>query len=54
MDHSPKFNDVMKFYNLRRNGKRLWDERKVADAVKKGMITPEEFQEITGQPYEEV
>lgn len=30
-----------------------WDIRKVYDAVTHGWITPDEFTEITGRPYEE-
>jgi len=37
--------------------KRLYEEGKldkkgVANAVKKGWITPDEYKEITGEPYE--
>lgn len=45
--HSPKFNTVRNYYN-----RGLWDETKVRNAVVKNWITPEEFEEITGQPYE--
>lgn len=51
MEHSPKYDNVLTFYNRKLNGKRLWDETKVANAVEKGWITPDEFTEITGQPY---
>ena len=29
----------------------LWDEQRVRDAVAKGVITPEQFREITGKDY---
>ena len=31
--------------------KGLWSKEKVADAVTKGLITPEEYELITGEPY---
>lgn len=31
---------------------RLWNEAMVKNAVKKGIITKEEFKEITGHDYE--
>ena len=31
----------------------LWTAARVADAVKKGVITPEDYEEITGEAYEE-
>ena len=30
----------------------LWDNKKVADAVAKGKITAEDYEEITGEAYE--
>lgn len=51
MEHSPKYETVLTYYNRRVNGKRLWDENKVRNAVEKDWITPEEFTEITGLPY---
>lgn len=51
MEHSAKFYTVMDYYNRRVNGKRLWDESKVRNAVGKGWITPSEFFEITGIDY---
>ena len=47
--HSAKFNTVKNYYN-----RGLWDEAKVRNAVVKNWITPEEFEEITGRPYEVV
>lgn len=29
----------------------LWSIQMVREAVEKGKLTPEEFQEITGEPY---
>lgn len=31
----------------------IWTKRMVRDAVEKGKITEEEYQMITGEPYEE-
>lgn len=47
--HSPNYEKVKNYYN-----KGLWSIDRVRNAVIKGWITPEEFEEITGQPYEEV
>lgn len=46
--HSPKYNLVKNYYD-----KGLWDINRVHKAVEKGWITAEEYEEITGQPYEE-
>ncbi len=32
---------------------RLWTKTMVANAVKKGVITPEQYEEIVGEPYAE-
>lgn len=48
MEHSARFEQVMEFYRTR-----LWSERMTRNAVVKGWITAEEFEEITGQAYEE-
>mgnify|MGYP002524246617 CR=1 FL=1 len=48
MNHSKNFEKVKYYYETRR-----WDEYRVSEAVKKGWITAEEYEEITGQPYEE-
>lgn len=45
--HSDKYNKVKSYYD---NG--YWDIDKVHAVVAKDWITPEEFEEITGQPYE--
>ena len=44
-----KFEKVKDFYE-----RGLWNISRVRDAVVKGWITVEEFETITGQPYEEV
>ena len=44
--HSPNYEKVKNYYN-----KGLWSIDRVRNAVVKGWITPEEFEEITGQPY---
>lgn len=46
--HSPKFNKVKNYYD-----KGLWNKKMVHDAVVKGWITAEEYEEIVGEPYEE-
>lgn len=44
---SPKFNKVKGYYD---SG--LWNQTMVRNAVKKGWIAAEEYQIITGEPYE--
>ena len=46
--HSPKFALVKSYYV-----RGLWNEYRVRMAVVKGWITPAEYEEIIGQPYEE-
>lgn len=46
--HSKMFDKIKKYYD---DG--LWSISRVRDAVEKGKITAEEFEEITGQPYDE-
>jgi uncharacterized XkdX family phage protein len=46
MEHSKNFQKVKDYYD-----KGLWDEYRVSEAVKKGWITEEEFEEIVGHPY---
>lgn len=53
MKHSKYFNVVKTYYNTFYHGERMWDEARVRNAVVKGMITPEEYEEIVGAPYEE-
>ena len=43
---NPKFEKVKGYYN---SG--LWNKTMVRNAVKKGWITAEEYQLITGEPY---
>ena len=44
---SPKFNKVKTYYD-----KGLWNLTMVRNAVVKNWITAEEFEQITGEPYE--
>lgn len=53
MEHSKNFDKVKKYYTTFFNGERMWDEDRVRNAVVKKMITPEEFEEITGKAYAE-
>ena len=46
--HSPKYKKVKGYYDSD-----LWGESRVRNAVTKGWITEEEFQEITGIPFNE-
>ena len=46
MEHSANYEKVKNYYD-----RGLWDISKVRKAVGK-WITPEEFEEITGEPYE--
>lgn len=43
-----KYDKVKYYYD---NG--YWSIQRVRDAVVKGWITPEQFEKITGKPYEE-
>lgn len=47
-EHSKNFNKVKNYYDAG-----LWKESRVREAVIKNWITAEEFEEITGNPYEE-
>ncbi len=43
----------MTYETIKRNfEKKLWNEKMVAVAVKKGVITKEQYLEIVGKPYE--
>jgi len=44
---SPKFNKVKTYYD-----KGLWNLTMVRNAVVKNWISAEEFEQITGEPYE--
>lgn len=46
MNHSKKYWTIKEYYD---SG--LWSIARVRAAVEKGVITEEEFTEITGQPY---
>lgn len=54
--HSAKFETVKKYYEMyvASHGTRGWSVEKVRNAVIKEWITAEEFEEITGIPYDEV
>ena len=41
------FERISDYYNCG-----VWDERRVRNAVAKGVITPSEFKAITGKEYE--
>lgn len=42
----------MTFENIKRNfDRKLWNEKMVAVAVKKGLITPEQYRIITKQEF---
>lgn len=45
-EHSPKFELVKNYYD---SG--LWKKKAVRNAVAKGWITAEEYEEITGEVY---
>ena len=45
--------ESMSFEIIKRNFDRgLWTKQMVAVAVKKGVITPEQYREITGEDYQ--
>lgn len=45
--HSPKYEKVKNYYDMG-----LWSKAKVHNAVVKGWITADEYEEIVGEPYE--
>lgn len=47
MEHSANFEKVKSYYD-----RGLWNLARVKKAVEKRWITEEEYQEITGQPYD--
>lgn len=47
MEHSPKYEKVREWYKAG-----CWNEKQVRNAVGKGWITEEEFEDITGGEYE--
>lgn len=48
MEHSKYYEKVKKYYK-----NHIWNEARVREAVAKGWITAEEFEEIIGKPYKE-
>ena len=44
---SKLFKTIRKYYRMG-----LYNDEQVAEFVRKGKITPEEYEEITGKPYE--
>lgn len=46
MEHSKHFEKVKYYYE-----EGFWNKRMVYNVVAKGWITPEEYEEITGEPY---
>ena len=44
---SKLYKTIKKYYHMG-----LYDDAKVAAFVAKGQLTPEEYEEITGKPYE--
>lgn len=46
MTHSKNFTKVKRYYTLK-----VWDIERVRNAVSMGWITPEEFEEITGEVF---
>lgn len=52
MKNSRKRGQNMNFVSIKHNYERgLWGKQQVKLAVKKGVITPEQYQEITGEKY---
>lgn len=48
--HSKNFNKIKTYYDTG-----LWDKERVYNVVgKKNGITPEEYEEITGEPYDSI
>jgi len=46
--HSKQFEKIKRYYD-----EEFWNDVRVRNAVVKGWITPEEYEGITGEPYEE-
>lgn len=54
MAKSKKYATVKKYYNTRKpDGSRMWSIDMVRNAVVKGWITADEFEEITSEAYDE-
>lgn len=47
MSHSKNFEKIKNWYS-----RKMWSLEQCKNAVKKGMITAQEFTEITGEAYE--
>ena len=47
MEHSKMFDKIKRYYD-----EGLWTKKMVRNAVKRNQITPEEYFEIVGEPYE--
>lgn len=45
-EHSPKFEEIKSYYE-----QGLWKKKAVKNAVIKGWITADEYEEIVGEPY---
>lgn len=45
---SKNYKKIKKWYDMG-----IYNDAQIADFVKKGQLTPEEYELITGQPYEE-
>lgn len=45
-EHSPRFEEIRQYYETG-----MWKKKAVRNAVKKGWITAEEYEEITGEVY---
>ena len=48
MEHSELFEKIKMYYRAK-----VWPLTAVKNAVKKGLITPEEYKEITGKVYKQ-
>lgn len=48
MKHSKNYDKVKRYYD-----EGLWDKTRVINAVVKGWITKEEYEDITGEEYDE-
>lgn len=46
MEHSKNFEKYKRYYE-----EGFWSKKKLQNITEKGAITPEEYEEITGEPY---
>lgn len=51
-EHSKNFTKVKNYYNSYYNGRRMWTQKMVYNAVGK-WITADEYKDITGEEYKE-